>query len=71
METKDDARRIRQLYLSAYGRPPSEAEIHRATKFLAREIEQQRTKGGALDPQRGWSMLCQSLLAANEFLTVK
>ena len=58
----DDARRIELAYLKAYARPPTAKELDRAKKFLAGF-----KRDSAASPS-AWSVLCQSLLAANEFI---
>ena len=70
-ETMDDAARVRQLYLATYGRAPTATEIERARQFVAREAELQKKRDPSQAQHRAWSLFCQSLLAANEFLTVR
>ena len=64
----DDAERVRQLYLTCYGRPATLAEVLRSFDFLAR-FETAYAK--APNPRlSAWQSLCKSLIAANEFLYV-
>jgi len=65
-EDQPDAQRINQLYLRAYGRPASPAEIGRAQTYLTLTSEQ-----NPQEPQRAWSSLCHVLLAANEFVYLR
>jgi mono/diheme cytochrome c family protein len=62
-----EARRIEQAYLKAYGRPPTSAERRRGERFL---ILFQSLAGPDKSAARAeaWTTLCQSLLAANEFI---
>jgi hypothetical protein len=52
--------RIQWLHRAAYGRVPTEAEIHRCLRFLGDEVEQGER----------WHLLSQALLCANEFIYV-
>ena len=58
----DDMRRIELAYLKAYARPPTAKELARAKKFLA------DFKPDSAASPSAWAVLCQSLLAANEFI---
>jgi len=58
----DDTRRIELAYLKAYARPPTTKELARAKKFLA------GFKPDSAASPSAWAVLCQSLLAANEFI---
>ncbi len=60
--TGDDARRIELAYQKSYARPPTAKELARAKKFLA-----EFKLDSAASPS-AWTVLCQSLLAANEFI---
>jgi hypothetical protein len=66
----DDGGRVRLAYESCFGRPPSAAEVSRATQFLTR-VEQ--AYGGS-EPDAGkrraraWQSLCKALLQSNEFV---
>jgi len=59
---RDDVRRIELAYLRAYARPPTAKELARARKFLA------DFKPDSAASPSAWGVLCQSLLAANEFI---
>ncbi|HTE17546.1 MAG TPA: DUF1553 domain-containing protein, partial [Armatimonadota bacterium] len=69
----DDAARVRLLYLQAYARPVKPQEATRAALLLAR-LERAQA-GTETDPAKrrraAWTWLCQSLMAANEFLYVR
>ena len=58
----DDPRRLELAYQHAYGRPPTAKELVRARKFLA------EFKPDSAASPSAWTVLCQSLLAANEFI---
>ncbi|MBI5799512.1 MAG: PSD1 domain-containing protein [Verrucomicrobia bacterium] len=60
--SNDDARRLELAYLKAYARPPTAKELVRAKKFLA------DFKPDSAASPSAWAVLCQSLLAANEFI---
>jgi mono/diheme cytochrome c family protein len=56
--SRDD--RLRDLYLTAFGRPPSDAERAEALAFLAGD-----------DGPRGWAELCHVLFNVKEFIFVR
>jgi len=62
----DDPGRLELAYQTAYARRPTSREIGRARKFLA-EFKAVSPAEPAQAP-RAWVVLCQSLLAANEFI---
>ena len=65
--------RICELYELAYSRPPSDAEVTRATTYLDRLRAAMSQSGIAtidLDP-KAWTSLCRAVLAANEFVYVE
>ena len=68
--TADDQGRVRALYVVAFGRPASESEVARAVKFLELEAG---ASGGAGDGgrEKAWRLLCQTVLASNEFAYVR
>lgn len=66
----DDAARLRTGYLLAYGREATEKELAESTVFLA-ELEkafQASEPDVARRRIRTWETLCQTILAANEFI---
>ena len=65
--TVDDAGRVQQLYQIAYGRRATEEEVLGALEFL------QPSGAAATDARRheSWKLLCQVVLAANEFVYIK
>jgi hypothetical protein len=66
----DDAGRIQHAYLAAYGRPPVEKEIARASESLRRFGSVLEAQGVA-QPDcrlRAWQGLCQAMIAASEFI---
>jgi cytochrome c553 len=60
--TDGDADRLRSAYEAAYSRPPTDAETQRALAFLA---------AAPGDSERAWALLCQGILAANEFIYLR
>ncbi len=65
-----DAERVEQISLIAYGRPPAQKELERALAFL-RQLQDTNSKaktepGG--ERAQAWGALCQTFLAANEFI---
>jgi hypothetical protein len=56
-----EAARLQRAYAILYARPPSEREASRSLVFL----------GSQPDRQEAWSLLCQTLLAANEFIYLR
>ena len=65
----NDSQHVRQLYLTCYGRPATNAEVSRALEYLARF---QTAYAKAKDPRlNAWQSLCKSLIAANEFIYVE
>jgi hypothetical protein len=67
--TTTDTERIRQAYLSFYGRPPNEKELENATQFL-KAYQEQLAKDRVLVSKREretWSAFCQALFASAEF----
>ena len=64
-----DADRIRQIYLTSYGRPATEPEVTRGLEYLAKF---QVAYAKAKDPRlSAWQSLCKSIIAANEFIYVE
>jgi hypothetical protein len=55
------AARLHRAYDLAYGREPNTRELDRATCFIE----------GSPNKDEAWSLLCQSLLAANEFMYLR
>jgi len=53
--------RLQRVYSLTYGREPTVREIERATRFIQGSRNQDET----------WNLLCQSLLAANEFMYLR
>jgi cytochrome c553 len=65
-----DVKRVELAYVKAYGRTPTSREMSRAQNFLdhfERTVVAQ--KPDAKDSRvQAWSVLCQTILAANEFI---
>ena len=66
----DDAGRLREAYLLAYGRPPTDREVDRATDYLRRFalVLESQGVGPEARPLRAWQALCQAIIAASEFI---
>ncbi|MDB6075520.1 MAG: Planctomycete cytochrome [Verrucomicrobiaceae bacterium] len=60
----DDRQRLKQVYQLLYGRAAQEHEIDHSIAFL----NHLRTTEA---PDRAWALLCQSLMAANEFMYLR
>ncbi len=70
----DDRGRVRRLYELAYTRPANDQEIERALTFVAHfrsAWERELPQDSSLANVRAWQGLCQSLLAAHEFLYIE
>ncbi len=70
----DDQSRITALYRRTFGRKPSDGEVGRALAFIAEMTSQALTGSASFDPdqrRQAWSLLCQGLLASNEFIYVR
>ncbi len=67
-----DEGRVRLLYQRAYGRPPTVQESARARQALADfdQTLQAREADAGKRGLRAWALLCQVILAANEFVYV-
>ena len=64
-----DSQRIRQLYLTCYGRPATDAEVTLSLGYLGRF---KTVYAKAKDPRMSaWQSLCKSIIAANEFIYVE
>ncbi len=75
--TSDPASRVREMWLRAYGRPATDAEVADTLAYLGR-LQQALTQqgeraGGAGVPveRQAWQVLCHTTLAANEFIYLK
>jgi hypothetical protein len=60
--------RVTGLYLAAFGRPPSEAELTDSTDFLA---DQAKLYAVGIDDIRPWADLCHVLVNVKEFIFIK
>ena len=54
----------KQLYETAYGRPPTAREVERSLAAVA------RFQSDSTDRKRAWALLCHVAFAANEFVYV-
>ena len=63
-----DDDRIVAMVRRALNRNPTESEIGQAKKFLSEAVPGTTTADGtAADPERGWRLLANALMASNEF----
>ena len=63
---------LRALYLRAFGRKPTTADVARAMEFVARSAATLRGSVPATElERRSWEALCQVLLLSNELLYVQ
>ncbi len=60
----DDVQRVKQLYALLYGRPPADQEKADALDFI-------RDLSATEKRDRAWALLCQTLMAANEFIYLR
>ncbi len=69
----DDSERVRRMYLLAYGRDSTDAELAEARSFQQALERAMPTVGvePASRQQAAWSGLCQVVLAANEFVYLR
>ncbi len=61
------ADRIQHLYQTAYGRPPTAAELDEALSFVA---QQGKRYGSSCDDLRAWADLCHVLINVKEFIFI-
>ena len=67
----NDADKVRQLYISCYGRPAIDSEISRSLDYLQR-FQSAYLQSKSKQPRVGaWQSLCKSLIASNEFIYVE
>ncbi len=70
-KTLDDAGRVRQMFLQAFSRPPSDADIARSLDFVQR-IESELARAKTADARlQAWQSLSRVIVAANEFVYVE
>ncbi len=68
----DPRKRLRGLYLNAYGREPTESESARLSNAYTQIKLEMRRKGETADLQeRAWALIAQVILSGNEFVWVK
>jgi len=64
----DTESRIRRLYRTILTRPPTDAEVDRASRFVD---QFQNDAQSASEPDQPWRLLAQALLSTNEFIYVR
>ncbi|HVU87310.1 MAG TPA: DUF1553 domain-containing protein, partial [Pirellulales bacterium] len=67
----DRAARAKGLYMIAFGRSPTEAEVTRALGFVERYAREAAASGDAAADMPAWHALCRVILSSNEFLYVE
>ncbi len=60
----DDVQRVQEIYVSLFGRPPSDHEKADALALV-------RDLSASDKPEHAWALLCQTLFAANEFIYLR
>ena len=72
-EAPADTERIQTLYLTAYGRPATPTELARAQSFLQLAAgDLTAAESEVRSPQLGaWQLLCQVVVAADEFIYIR
>ncbi|HKA07276.1 MAG TPA: DUF1553 domain-containing protein, partial [Gemmataceae bacterium] len=73
MEDDDSAGRVDRLYRTAYGRPATDREVERALAAVSAFDQglQAREPDAAKRQVQAWALVCQAVLAANEFVYVE
>ena len=66
-----DEARIRQMYISAFGREATVDDVHDSQAFLAAVEKGPGDIAAEKRRQRAWECLCQVVLASNEFIYLK
>jgi hypothetical protein len=66
----DDLDRVDMIYLRAYSRPPSDADVGRSLRFVAAYRSELAGQNVLPDEAlaRAWQALCRVVLASNEFV---
>ncbi len=71
LESSDDRRKLARLFALAYGRDADEEELQFHLNFL-HELKQALPKAGAeTSTPSAWDVLCQVIIAANEFVYIR
>jgi mono/diheme cytochrome c family protein len=73
LKASDDAGRVDRLYRVAFGRPPTGHEVQRLVTAVAgfeRDLAGREPDAGKRRA-RAWALVCQAVLAANEFVYVE
>ena len=73
LEAGDDRQRLARLYMIAYRRDASDEELQSNLAFLhqlEQALRQSRPRENSTTPS-AWDVLCQVMLAANEFVYVR
>ena len=70
---RNESELIRRLYRKTLGRSSSESETKRSQTFLAKTAQyfNREEADGDIRRQRAWRLLCQTLLASNEFIYIR
>lgn len=72
-DSDDAAQRIQQLYLDAYGRPPTSTETSLSIEFVGAmdAVLKSSSDDGQGTERQAWQALCQSVVSANEFVYIR
>jgi len=72
-KARSDTDRIQWLYRTAYGRPASQEEVARGVSFLQQAESDLTAAESQLESPRlgAWQLLCQIVVAADEFIYVQ
>ena len=71
----DDRARLTIAYNQAFGRPPTKPETDRVVAYISEQggsiSSENNPKTPAGDARRAWGLVCQSILASNEFIYLR
>ncbi len=71
-EITDDQQRLSRLYVTAFGREPTESEVRHDQAFLTAVQQAQNNQDDTTNRrQNAWAALCHVILSANEFIYLK
>ncbi|MEZ6033094.1 MAG: DUF1553 domain-containing protein [Planctomycetaceae bacterium] len=72
LSSADDSERVIEAFERFYSRPPAVSEIESSLSFIARYLENLKSRGIAEEQLRpmAWQAFCRALMATNEFLYV-
>ena len=65
---RTDAQKIEELYYVAFARPPKDAELNLALKYLSREVENDKGEKTPADKGKSYEDIVWALFNTKEFL---